>query len=497
MRKIGLGALVVLLAFAPLAAQNTWFKIHDLGFRTENPWTIAPLGNDFVVLAFNIGNTYPLTRNEVIRFDSVGEIKWRSFLVYPPESMADSSYHDIRAMTIAKDSSIYAISHTRKLNGDFYFLVNKFTPNGALIWFKTCGIPGNSVRPCLEGAVLSEDSLGLVLTGADLLTGKLVVCKIDSSGQQEFGKVVDAPAIVGVGNYTPVVRMPDKTYKVAYNENVLLEDLDYLISLSAAGDLQYTFVNPLTGRAHDLELHPNGNLVYLSSEFNPPMFEWGGLRVQMLTPEFDTLWSRLYYDTEIPYVINQNSFIRNLSIAPDGRILAMGVGSPKSCVLVCYNPEGTLLWARDVALEEFSGKLFHYASWASDGGILVNGYLSSTVNGEYDSQMFLLKLDSMGCLVPGCQQTIITDVGEPEYFKFGLGVAPNPVTDRLCFLPNASGRLPRVIRLTIFNAVGGVSLRLNSPDLVEPIRVGQLPAGVYFYLLETETGTLSGMFMKQ
>lgn len=496
MKKIGFGALLVLLAYAPVATQNTWFKIHDLGFVDENPWTIAPLGNDFVVLVFSIGFSYPLTRNEVIRFDSVGEIKWRSFLVYPPESNADFAYHDIRAMTIAKDSSIYAISHTQKLNGDFYFLVNKFTPDGALIWFKTCGIPGNSVRPCLEGIVLSEDSLGLVLTGADLLTGKLVVCKIDSSGQQEFGKVVDAPAIVGVGNYTPVVRMPDKTYKVAYNENVLLEDLDYLVSLSATGDLQHAFVNPLTGRAHDLKLHPNGNLVYLSHERNPPMFEWGGLRVQMLTPEFDTLWSHLYYDVDLPYLIFDNSFIRNLSIAPDGRILAMGYDS-KNCVLACYDPEGTLLWARDVALEEFSGRKFHYCSWAADGGILVNGYVSGTVNGEYDSQMFLLKLDSVGCLVPGCQQTIITEVHEPRSLGFGLGVAPNPVTDHLRFLPDASGNFPKAYTLTIFNAAGGVALHQVSPDLASPIQIGHLPVGLYTYRIETEGGIAAGKFVRQ
>jgi hypothetical protein len=79
----------------------------------------------------------------------------------------------------------------------------------------------------------------------------------------------------------------------------------------------------------------------------------------------------------------------------------------------------------------------------------------------------------------------------------GVQVAPNPVTDYLRFLPEGSGILPQVIRLTIFNAVGGVALRLNSPDLIEPIRVGQLAPGAYSYLLETETGTLSGKFVKQ
>lgn len=459
---------------------------------------MIPTGNDFIVLTFSYNSDFPVTRNEVICFDSLGEIKWRSLIKYPQTANSDFIYYYSRSLAIAKDLSIYATSTSPNDTGDDELLVNKFNKDGALVWHKTYGIPGRSIDPGYHGAIeFSEDGLGLIMTGTDwLVSGKLIVCKIDSAGQQEFIKIVDVPVMGIVGVHKPIVRMPDNSYKIAYDNNVLLDFRDYLVSLSATGDLQHAFVNPLTGRAHDLKLHPNGNLVYLSHERNPPMFEWGGLRVQMLTPEFDTLWSHLYYDTELPYIINQNSFIRNLSIAPDGRILAMAYGT-KNCVLVCYAPDGTVLWVRDVALEEFSNQKFHYVSWAADGGILVNGYLYGTVNGEYDSQMFLLKLDSVGCLVPGCQQTIVTEVQEPRSLGFGLGVAPNPVTDHLRFLPDASGNFPKAYTLTIFNAAGGVALHQVSPDLASPIQIGHLPVGLYTYRIETEGGIAAGKFVRQ
>jgi len=102
---------------------------------------------------------------------------------------------------------------------------------------------------------------------------------------------------------------------------------------------------------------------------------------------------------------------------------------------------------------------------------------------------------NLGAL-PGLCDTISVGAYAPN----GLGkicIAPNPVTDQLRFLPDASGLLPRVASLTVFNAMGGVALRLDHPDLAEPLRVGHLPAGVYSWLLETETGTLSGKFVKQ
>jgi hypothetical protein len=88
-------------------------------------------------------------------------------------------------------------------------------------------------------------------------------------------------------------------------------------------------------------------------------------------------------------------------------------------------------------------------------------------------------------------------VGAYETFEPSkIRLFPNPVTDRLRFLPGASGIQPKVYELAIFNTLGGVVLHQAVPDLDEPIQVGHLPVGLYAYQIETEFGIVTGKFVK-
>lgn len=148
----------------------------------------------------------------------------------------------------------------------------------------------------------------------------------------------------------------------------------------------------------------------------------------MLTPTFDTVWSRLFYDREFPYLFLDAGFVRNLSISPDGKILALGYNT-NNCALVCYDANGTMLWKREVALEGFQALKFNYAAWAPDGGVLLDGYIYGgwTVDTRY-AETFLMKLDEVGCLDADCSQTIITDTEEAGVTneKPRFKAAPNP-----------------------------------------------------------------------
>lgn len=490
MKKRIIGVLILLFSYLPFFAQISWFKIHDLGFEGEKAYKIVPFGNDNIILVENIDPIPPKTRNQILRIDPHGEIKWRSFLSYPTSAYADLQVYFPRDIIVAKDSSIYATSVSRNWDSEQEILVNKFTKNGELIWFKTYGITGNSlnVNSGYEGISLSEDSLGLFMTGNEFLTQKLVVCKIDSAGNQMFIKVVNVPVAGHVGQITPIVRMPDNTYKIAYDNNVVLDYRDYLVSLDSTGNLEYSFTNPFTGKTHDIALHPNGNLVYLSNERNPPMGEWGGMRIQMLTPDFNTIWSHLFYDTEFPYLFLETAFVRNISISPDGKILAMGYNTT-NCILLCYDANGLLLWKREVALEGFNALKFNYVAWAADGGILLDGYLYDTVNGEYDSQIFLLKLDAFGCFIPGCEQTIITDTKEISITNNQFEVSPNPT----------NGEIKIKYKGTNWNKIAKSEMRLHNSDGVLILQgtldesvvkfdINNLQAGVYYLSIFSKQG---------
>lgn len=107
MKKRIIGVFILLLLYLPVFAQISWFKIHDLGFEVEDAYKIVPFGNDNIILVGNYDPIPPKTRNQVLRIDPSGEIKWRSFLSYPISAYADLQVYYPRDIIVAKDSSIY------------------------------------------------------------------------------------------------------------------------------------------------------------------------------------------------------------------------------------------------------------------------------------------------------------------------------------------------------------------------------------------------------
>lgn len=459
--------------------------MHDFGFYLTMPGMLIEKEDNFYILLFGIGeSTQPATRNAVAKFTGDGTLVWLRFLDYPNSANPTTTFHHIRGLAISKDNDIYAMSHCRNEVQESQFLMNKFNDNGDLIWSKTFGFTGLSAEGQWMGLTLAADSTGFIMTGRTLEPSykKYVAMKIDSSGSMQWKKLFTVP-LNSVGEAVPAVQMPDGSIKCAFDNSndYSVGYIDHLMSIDSNGNMEYIFANPLTGRAHDLRRHPNGNLVYLSNERNPPMGEWGGLRVQMLTPEFDTVWSALFYDTEFPYLFLETGFVRNLSILPDGRILALGY-NVKNCILLCYSPDGALLWKREVALEGFEQLKFEYASWTSDGSILLTGFIvGDDPDNPTDSRykVFIMRLDSVGCLIPDCEQTIVTDTKEINPKEKNFHIAPNPTADII----NIENRTPQGdiydYTIKIYDDSGRLIFQENQVSPVTTFNLSGQKKGVY------------------
>ena len=490
MRKLITVFFALLSMSFNVQSQSGWFKIFDAGHKSEEPNELLEFGDGYYVLLHAYNEFEPISKSGVLKFDKQGNFFWETGIVYPLE--ANAGILDIwpRDFIIAKDSSIYVFSTSDNFT-DNTFLLNKFDKNGQFLWYKNYGINGESFDHSQNSLCLAPDSLGVVMTGRTL-DSDYVIYQIDSAGTVNWNQILDVPVMGVVGSVTPIVRMPDKTYKIAYDNNVLPDFRDYLASLDSIGNLQYSFVNPLTGRTADLAVHPNGNLVYLSNERNPPMDEDGGMRIQMLTPEFDTIWSYLYFDTEFPYIFLDQGFVRNLSISPDGKILASGYNGGNNMHLVCISPGGELLWKREIALEDgFPNQKFNRARWTSDGCIILTGYIYGTnEGGEYHSEIFLLKLDSVGCLEPGCTQTIITAVTDPEEIRNEyFTISPNPAgrnsTVKMMLKEPVSSGI-----LVISDASGRAVLHQKLTGDTVTFDVKNWPSGIYTVQVQSEVGKI-------
>ena len=98
---------------------------------------------------------------------------------------------------------------------------------------------------------------------------------------------------------------------------------------------------------------------------------------------------------------------------------------------------------------------------------------------------WLVKLDSMGCLEPGCWEVGIEDAKENE---LGVKVFPNPAGEWVNFkLPGNSGE----ITLEVFSISGQRVLHTALFAPLEAVQVSHLPAGLYLLKLTNKNGTSS------
>jgi Secretion system C-terminal sorting domain len=243
----------------------------------------------------------------------------------------------------------------------------------------------------------------------------------------------------------------------------------------------------------------------------------------------------------------------------DSSILCLGVGSPDQqaygnfALAIKYDPTGNMVWRRDLYESESPSwpSWFHAGYEAADRTLVLAGWYRSfaqrdqglivkltadgdtvwhrfyshypgaaygkdqifwdvkptsdggmVLTGETNSdaypyaQLWLLKLDSLGCLVPGCGS-----VGVEEYtdlFNGKLNVSPNPASDRISIALDltegveVSGQL----RAVLLDASGRLALeqpvQQNLNQLRTTVDVGALPAGTYYVHVRDAKRWLAG-----
>jgi len=128
---------------------------------------------------------------------------------------------------------------------------------------------------------------------------------------------------------------------------------------------------------------------------------------------------------------------------------------------------GNRLWYRKYQYNQNTDFFIDFLE-TSDGGLLING--SADVG--FDQNLWLVKLDSNGCLEPNCWVGF-KDVAENN---LGIKVFPNPANEWLNFkLPDYA----KTVNLEVFSISGQrvVNTKLFAP--LEAIQVNNLPSGLY------------------
>ena len=182
-----------------------------------------------------------------------------------------------------------------------------------------------------------------------------------------------------------------------------------------------------------------------------------------------------------------------------GSIRNYASGLDDKGMLFHLDANGEVIWSRFYAHYDEPSLLypqfFYDVEPTRDGGFILTGntYGPQPPN---SSRLWLLKLDSMGCLVPGCHT-----VGVEEFesqLQSALHLSPNPASERVqveLALPEGY-RLVGAVQAVLLDAQGKEVLREQVGNSGNALRgnldVSALPSGLYYLHLRDGEKWLAG-----
>ncbi|MBL7963009.1 MAG: T9SS type A sorting domain-containing protein [Flavobacteriales bacterium] len=218
-------------------------------------------------------------------------------------------------------------------------------------------------------------------------------------------------------------------------------------------------------------------------------------------PNGSVIWSQTYDQP----VFNSGLFAVK-EIWPGGDLIAVGrkyFGSCNNVLLLRTNSNGDSLWMRtyaysDSLMTDGRGSLWDVVP-SFDGGFVAVGTAYSACTGStppgYTQDVWVVKVDSMGCLVPGCH--IVTDMTtQITNHRDALHVWPNPVSETLYLswqLPDAL-QWGKSCQLSVVSAAGKL-VRTERISLVQEqfqLDVHDLSPGLYHLHLVSDGVWVTG-----
>lgn len=232
----------------------------------------------------------------------------------------------------------------------------------------------------------------------------------------------------------------------------------------------YPFLSPASigdGGTRVLQL-PDGNFAILGGSGNASTGDSDGY-ILKVNPNGDQLWTRKYIATN-----GSQSFWGGHAL-PDGGILACGQTTntdddSQAGWLVKTDANGDTLWTRTYNPSGLIDRLLNMLVMPN-GDIVMVG--SGRDTGQTNQDGWILRVDSMGCLVEGCGA-----VGVEEQLVIGneqFSIWPNPTSEVL----NLELQQQVMTELRVYDMAGKLMLQKQTTQQQEAIDVSALENGLY------------------
>ncbi|MBV6406355.1 MAG: hypothetical protein GFGODING_03141 [Flavobacteriales bacterium] len=344
-------------------------------------------------------------------------------------------FDNVNCIGVLPDSGFALFGTVR--SGNWYDMrLIRTDANGDTMWTRRYGGPED--QQCLSGQRTLDG--GYVLSGFKYFNNdhvNMYVVKTDSAGHQQWHQWYGSAWIDNPGF---ILQLPDSGYVLAGAQRLAAQGVLY-----------------------------------------PALYR--------LDKEGAVIWAEVYDQLEwgpfftIPIHIPGEGY----TIAGTMKPLGLSVGR-----LTKVDLDGELLWDREYRTNNQADHYFYDVKRTLDGGYIMAGTAFDSLLVSQDA--WLVKVDSFGCLVPGCQvfdglEEQMTDLGDV------LEVYPNPARDQATVhiaLPQGLER--KNLRLALVSAEGKLVHEEAVPATatMHSLELSRYPAGLYFVHLRDGARWLAG-----
>lgn len=330
----------------------------------------------------------------------------------------------------------------------------------------------------------------------------ILLIKTDGLGNKTWQKTYN---FIGADRGWNIIQTPDHGFLIGAGGYIATQKQSYtglIIKTDSLGNEQWR--KSIGSQYNDwycvVANAPDGNFIIgtaTATHLHYPDVSFRRIRILKINQSGAVLWDKNFGSTEDINSLNQIIINDNEEIIATGfycKDLTTQTGDTWGWILKT-NSNGDSLWMREHYLfnTNASYNRLYDIKPTPDGGYILCGEADSFP--VIPQSIWVLKVDSLGCVVPGCHLVGLKEVIMPQE---EILLYPNPATTRITLrLP--SNLIPEQKEVRVFNSSGQEVLRQHLPagDPEPQLDIFHLPAGIYYLrVIHRDISTVLGRFVK-
>jgi Secretion system C-terminal sorting domain len=489
MNRLMLSVYLFSFAISNITAQQITFSkvFSNFPLNAENGWTIKEVKGGYLLLsAIDCFDNPNKTCLNLTKIDSIGNISWTKAYTLRP------GFTPI----LEKDDKYYIAGGISYLN-QRQFLLYCLDLNGNILWQKEYGdtnideygpqlsFLGNNLNLTGERPRIVNGLNSLGLTRVEVSLGGELIKANDILTQYDVVEIASTSTDVQGNCLISFLYCPN------LSDCVALEYFAGVALLNQSGEIEWQIDLPQLFPRNTLTAHQIGSNTIVAAWQSKNSTIPNSVKTPPAIYFADTLG--VVFDT---VVLNNQSYKTVFDVTPvwEQGIICAGTeridflaqinNAPNSGWLLRMDELGEILWQRNYYDTTYHGmaKKLDSAIPTKDGGYIACGTVDNLSTGVLESHNWVLKLDSMGCLIPGCGVVnYIVDAEEPIFLSgMNVKISPNPATSHLFVeIPELEASAQN-INLYIYDVEGRIIKQSNINAAAFFISIQELKNGVYF-----------------